>query len=321
MPDSDDLADLRKRTRPKITPADSVAADFLRRLRPGGPWLLTAIHPDQPGPITITAHDEAEIRAFVCEHHGRRNLYFSVNPTKRDMAKKASKADIAKVEFLHADLDPRNDETPIRYSAFIDPSGGSIDSMTLAVAHRQDAVVMVDAVREVRPPFSPESVVGEFAAVLKSYRITRIEGDRFAGEWAREPFRAHGVAYDACAKLKSDLYRDLLPLINSRRVELLDNPRMVGQLCALERRTARSGRDSIDHAPGAHDDVINAVAGAVTTAAKPPARLRAFVAGGDGTGAIIEVHPRTLRPIESEPTRIRWVRVSEADAPAARGPY
>ena len=31
----------------------------------------------------------------------------------------------------------------------------------------------------------------------------------------------------------------------------------------LERRTARGGRDSIDHAPGAHDDVANAVAGLV----------------------------------------------------------
>jgi hypothetical protein len=33
------------------------------------------------------------------------------------------------------------------------------------------------------------------------------------------------------------------------------------QLCGLERRVARSGRDSIDHAPGAHDDVANCVAG------------------------------------------------------------
>jgi hypothetical protein len=57
------------------------------------------------------------------------------------------------------------------------------------------------------------------------------------------------------------LYRDLLPLLNSGRVELLDHPRSVAQLCGLERRTARGGRDSIDHAPGAHDDLANAVAG------------------------------------------------------------
>jgi hypothetical protein len=34
----------------------------------------------------------------------------------------------------------------------------------------------------------------------------------------------------------------------------------------LERRTARGGRDSIDHGPGAHDDIANAVAGAIVLA-------------------------------------------------------
>ena len=69
---------------------------------------------------------------------------------------------------------------------------------------------------------------------------------------------------------KSDLYRDLLPLINSRAVGLLEHDKMVTQLSSLERRTSRGGRDSIDHAPGAHDDIANAVAGAVATAFKEP---------------------------------------------------
>jgi hypothetical protein len=42
--------------------------------------------------------------------------------------------------------------------------------------------------------------------------------------------------------------------------------RLVTQLCGLERRTARGGRDSIDHAPGEHDDLANAVAGAAALA-------------------------------------------------------
>ena len=29
----------------------------------------------------------------------------------------------------------------------------------------------------------------------------------------------------------------------------------MAQLCGLDRRTARGGRDSIDHAPGGHDDL------------------------------------------------------------------
>ena len=58
------------------------------------------------------------------------------------------------------------------------------------------------------------------------------------------------------------MYVDLLPLINSRRIELLDHGKTISQLCGLERRTARSGKDSIDHSPGGHDDLANVIAGA-----------------------------------------------------------
>ena len=54
----------------------------------------------------------------------------------------------------------------------------------------------------------------------------------------------------------------MLPVLNSRKVALLDDARVIGQLCALERRTAWLA-GSIDHAPGGHDDAANAVAGAV----------------------------------------------------------
>ena len=63
---------------------------------------------------------------------------------------------------------------------------------------------------------------------------------------------------------------DLLPLINSTAVDLLDNDRLVTQLTMLERRTSREPKDSIDHAPGGHDDVANAVAGALVTVFKNP---------------------------------------------------
>jgi hypothetical protein len=33
---------------------------------------------------------------------------------------------------------------------------------------------------------------------------------------------------------------------------MVDNPRLVNQIAALERRTSRGGKDSIDHSPGAH---------------------------------------------------------------------
>jgi hypothetical protein len=43
------------------------------------------------------------------------------------------------------------------YQAFVDPSGGSQDSMTLAIAHYDDGRVVLDLVRERRPPFSPRA--------------------------------------------------------------------------------------------------------------------------------------------------------------------
>jgi hypothetical protein len=159
----------------------------------------------------------------------------------------------------------------VAYTAFVDPSGGSADSFTLAIAHRagpgeeEDAVV-IDAVEERRAPCNPADVVAEFAALLRAYEITRVTGDRYAGEWPREAFRRHGIAYEPADRPKSDLYTDLLPRLTSRRVALPDHPRLSAQLCALERRTGRSGRDTIDHPPGGHDDLANAVAGAVVLA-------------------------------------------------------
>ena len=115
--------------------------------------------------------------------------------------------------------------------------------MTLAICHREaDGRVVVDAVRERRPPFSPEDCVLEFAGLLKAYGVRKVTGDRYAGEWPRERFRLAGISYEVSDKTKSDLYRDMLPLVNSGKVELLDHPRLISQLCGLERRTARGGR-------------------------------------------------------------------------------
>jgi hypothetical protein len=157
----------------------------------------------------------------------------------------------------------------IHYRAFIDPSGGSSDSMTLAIAHKQEQCVILDLVREWKPPFSPEGVVSECADILRMYGVTSVVGDRFGGEFVREPFIRRGIAYKLADRNKSDIYRDFLPVINSGRVDLLDLPKLVSQLVSLERRTARGGKDSIDHPKGLHDDIGNVCAGASLVALGP----------------------------------------------------
>ena len=87
-------------------------------------------------------------------------------------------------------------------------------------------VGVLDAVREIRPPFSPQDVVQEFAAFMKDYRVHEVVGDRYAGEWPREQFREAGIGYRLSDQPNGEIYRDTLPLLNSGKVELLDLPRL-----------------------------------------------------------------------------------------------
>jgi hypothetical protein len=133
-------------------------------------------------------------------------------------------------------------------------------------------------VREFKPPFSPENVVAELAGVLRSYGLSEVTGDAYSGEFVRELFRGNGVSYKVSKKSKSEIYINLLPMLNSDRVALLDHPKMVAQLCGLERRTTRgTGRDIVDHPPNAHDDLINAAAGALCLANLGPVPLNFHV--------------------------------------------
>ncbi len=134
-------------------------------------------------------------------------------------------------------------EAGIQYAAFADPSGGANDAFTLAVAHlRDNSVGVLDAVLEIRPPFDPDVAVMECAALLNRFGVKRVVGDHYAGLWPVSRFAAHGITFEQSARPKSDLYHDALPLLNSKRVELLEHQRLSAQLCGLERRTSRAAR-------------------------------------------------------------------------------
>jgi hypothetical protein len=155
----------------------------------------------------------------------------------------------------------------LAYVAFVDPSGGRGDSTTLAVAHREGEVAVLDMLREVRAPHDPAITTQHLAIeVRRLYRVSAVIGDNYAAEWVASAWTRAGLAYHQSEHPRSDLYKNLLPLINSGNVSLLDHERTINQLCALERRITRTGRDDVTHPDAGHDDLINSAAGALVGA-------------------------------------------------------
>jgi hypothetical protein len=152
------------------------------------------------------------------------------------------------------------------YSAFCDPSGGAHDAMTLAIAHRDPHTdkCVLDQMHVAQPPFEPEEIAQRFAAILQRFEIGHLVGDRYAAEWVAGAFRRTAIRYEQSWLDKSAIYSEVLPLFAQKRVELLEERKLLTELRLLERRPRAGGRgDAIDHAPRAHDDIANAACGAL----------------------------------------------------------
>lgn len=81
------------------------AISFLKKFRPGGPWIITAISPDRKQVTTKAFRSEDEAYTFIDRENGERNLYFLVNETIRDLNSKPAKTDIQSGAWLHVDID------------------------------------------------------------------------------------------------------------------------------------------------------------------------------------------------------------------------
>lgn len=149
----------------------------------------------------------------------------------------------------------------IAYRAFVDSSGGKQDAYTVAIAHRRGKQTVIDVVRGYPAPFNPQTVTREIAALLRSYRVAKVTGDRFGGDFPAAAFATYNIKYEVSQRDRSALYLGLLPIINSQEIELPNHPTLLRELRTLERRVAPSGKDRIDHLRGSHDDTANCVAG------------------------------------------------------------
>jgi len=156
------------------------------------------------------------------------------------------------------------------YVAFTDSASGTgTDSFALCITHRlhdEAGTVLVDAIRERKPRFVPSAVIAEYCTLLKSYGIAEVHGDIYAGgmqdEWLR-----NGIRFVAAEFNKSEYYLRALPMVLALRSRFVNSMTLRNQLVALERRVL-AGHEKIDHPQhgNAHDDVANAVAGAVVIA-------------------------------------------------------
>ena len=172
--------------------------------------------------------------------------------------------ELIRAAMVHGGL-PYDSRVP-KYFAFIDPSGGRSDSFALALSHRSGEKIIVDRIAEVRAPFNPDIVVKEFSDILKSYKIYLATADRYAGVWPSANFQKNSIFIKASEIDKSQLYLEAQPLFSMGRIEIPNDERLCLQLQALERRVRAGGKDTIDHPPGMHDDLANAVAGAAVLA-------------------------------------------------------
>jgi hypothetical protein len=199
-------------------------------------------------------------------------------------------------EALDAVTVPGRYELPpiagVHHIGAVDPSTGSgQDSWTFSISYvNKEGIGILSLLREWKPPFSPEAVVDEIVALCNTYGIRRITGDRFGGMLVEELFKKRGVSYATAEKPKSEFYHELLPLINSGKVELLDHHVLHAQALNLECRNARSGKPSIDHARGAHDDIINVCAIGLVLCAGKSNVLEAWERFGRSLGPATNTH-------------------------------
>jgi hypothetical protein len=203
-------------------------------------------------PGTIAAAEDADAVAARSEWLGE---------FRTDIASYLDDATLeAAVEFGRPlELPPRANH---QYTAFVDASGGRSDAYTLSIAHKEGERVIADVVRGVPAPFDPQSVTQEFAALAKQYSCQKVTGDNYSADWVTAAWRAAGFTYERSEKNKSQIYLEALPLFTRHLISLPDHKHLLRELRLLERRTHRSGKDSVDHGPRGNDDHANALCGA-----------------------------------------------------------
>jgi hypothetical protein len=157
----------------------------------------------------------------------------------------------------------------VQYCCFVDMSAGRYDASTCCVSHREGEWVVIDVVRGRRGVHDPAATAREYADLARQYHCLEVVGDNFAAEWVAGTYRAVGVEYRKSPLTRSSLYLEGLVYFTRGLVRIPDNAQLLRELRLLERRTARSGKDTVDHGAGGTDDFANALFGAINSTIGP----------------------------------------------------
>jgi hypothetical protein len=171
---------------------------------------------------------------------------------------------------------------PAAVGHFDAATGSGEDAAALAVAFVEKPVRLA-ALRHWRPPFNPSAVADEATLLLRRYGVRKITVDRYAPGLVADLFRTRGITCTVAERDTSATFIELLALVNSLGVTLLDDPVLLRELGRLERRPT-SGRDAVAHPRNGHDDLAAAAANAVVLASqRPPGATCAVImpAAGD----------------------------------------
>ena len=175
------------------------------------------------------------------------------------------------VESVTAEYEELLFKKGLNYFGFVDPSGGRSDSFTLAIGHCEEEKIIIDALREARPPFDPDQIVHDFSLLLHDYGIFTVVGDRYAGNFCESLFKKNGINYEISEKSKSELYIEFQAIISMKRLLIPKNQVLKDQLLSLERTTRTGGLDKVDSQ--VHEDLANATAGCAVNLYKRQSRI------------------------------------------------
>jgi len=153
-----------------------------------------------------------------------------------------------------------------------DLSDGKADSTAAAIGHIENGRIIVDALYERRAPFVPSEVFRELADFARPYRITRVVIDKFAAGMVGDGLKGVGLLGEVRERSTSDTYLLAVPSFTEGSVRLPDDRRLRNQFVQLQRRLGASGKATVTHPVGSHDDLAAATCNlivALATDARP----------------------------------------------------